>query len=127
VLTRFAGNANTDGIRHLLDLGNSVAAVCDEPHPYFDVAKKSTALHVAAWRGWHETVRFLIARGAPINDLDGKSRTPLFLAVKACVDSRWTSRRSPDSVAALIQAGATPQEFISTTGYAEVDHLPGLK
>ena len=31
--------------------------------PYFDIAKESTALHVAAWRARHDTVRFLIERG----------------------------------------------------------------
>ena len=50
LLAQFAGNANTDGIRELLDLGVDVSAVCKEADPYFDIAKDSTALHVAAWR-----------------------------------------------------------------------------
>ncbi len=127
LLTRFAGNNNIEGIRHLLDLGVPVNAVCTDPDPYFDIAKESTALHVAAWRGWHATVRFLIDEGSPVNALDAKSRTPLSLAVKACIASHWTSRRSPDSVAALLNAGSSPQEFTSPTGYAEIDDLLSLK
>jgi ankyrin repeat protein len=126
LLVQFAGNGNTDGIRLLLDLGVDIAATCKEPDPYFDVAKESTALHVAAWRARHDTVRFLIERGAPVNVFDGKTRTPLVLAVKACVDSQWTDRRSPESVAALIQAGAWTRRFVAPSGYAEVDALLGL-
>jgi ankyrin repeat protein len=107
----------------LLDLGVDVGTLYEEGDPYFDVAPKSTALHVAAWRARHETVRFLIERGAPVNALDGKSRTPLSLAVKACVDSYWTSRRSPESVDALLRAGATVKSVRYPCAYLEVDKL----
>src|SRR3989475_5157356 len=34
---------------------------------YFDIAKDSTALHVAAWKGVPPTVKLLIERGAPVD------------------------------------------------------------
>lgn len=122
LLAEFAGTANTDGVRHLLDLGVSVAARYDGD-PYFDIAKDSTALHVAAWKAWPRTVKLLIERGAPVNVQDAKGRTPLALAVKACVDSYWTNRRSPESVDALLQAGASVSDIDFPSGYAEVDEL----
>src|SRR5262249_47322037 len=106
LLAEFAGVGNLSGVRALLDCGVSAAATYEEGDPYFDIARSSTALHVAAWRGWPEVVSELIARGAPVNAVDGKRRTALMLAVKACVDSHWTDRRSPGSVRALLDAGA---------------------
>ncbi len=123
LLARFAGNGNTDGMRHLLHLGVSVAALDDEGDPYFEITPGSTALHAAAWRARHEAVRFLIERHAPINALDGKGRTPLALAVRSCVDSYWTDRRSPESVKALLAAGAVTTGITLPSGYAEVDEL----
>jgi len=122
-LAEFAGNGNTEGVRFLLDLGIDPGALFEEGDPYWDVARNSTALHVAAWRARHDTVKFLIARGAPVNALDGKGRTPLALAVRACVDSYWTARRSPESVAALLAAGASVSGILLPSGYAEVDAL----
>jgi len=122
-LAEFAGNDNTEGVRFLLDLGIDPGALFEEGDPYWDVARNSTALHVAAWRARHDTVKFLIARGAPVNALDGKGRTPLALAVRACVDSYWTARRSPESVAALLAAGASVSGILLPSGYAEVDAL----
>jgi ankyrin repeat protein len=91
--------------------------------PYFDIAKDSTALHVAAWKAWPKTVQLLIERGAPVNAQDAKGRTPLMLAVKACVNSYWTNRRSPESVEALLKAGASISGADFPCGYAEVDAL----
>ena len=91
----------------------SVAALYTEGDGYFEIAKDSTALHVAAWRAWHGTVRFLIERGAPIDARDGKGRTALALAVRACVDSFWTYRRSPESVQALLDAGTSVSDVVS--------------
>jgi ankyrin repeat protein len=65
----------------------------------------------------------LIAHGSPVNIVDGKGRTPLMLAVRACVDSYWTETRSPDSVAALLRAGATLEGVQYPCGYADVDAL----
>ena len=94
-------------MRHLLDCGISPGALYREGDGYFGIATDSTALHVAAWRAWPEVVKELIARGTPVDALDGRGRTALQLAIKACVDSFWTERRSPESVAALLDAGAS--------------------
>jgi ankyrin repeat protein len=123
LLAEFAGTANTDGIRRLLALGVKVDALYEEGDAYFDIAKNSTALHVAAWRASHATVRFLIESGAPIDTLDGKGRTPLALAVRACVDSYWAYRRSPESVQALLDAGASVSGVVYPSGYDAIDEL----
>jgi len=123
LLAEFAGNGNTEGVRHLLDLGVLVNARTAEGDGYFGVARDSTALHVAAWRAQHDTVRLLIDRGAQVDVRDGSGRTPLVLAVRACVDSYWTARRSPASVDALLRAGASTAEIRHPSGYDEVDDL----
>jgi ankyrin repeat protein len=122
LLAEFAGTWNTEGVRHLLDLGVPVTALY-EGDGYFGIAKDSTALHVAAWKGLPATVKFLIERGSPVNAKDAKGRTPLMLAVKACVDSYWTYRRTPESVDALLKAGASIDGVPYPSGYAEVDEL----
>ena len=122
LLAEFAGTWNTEGVRHLLDLGVPVTALY-EGDGYFDIAQDSTALHVAAWKGVPPTVTLLIERGAPIDAKDGKGRTPLALAVKACVDSYWMYRRTPESVRALLEAGASVSGVAVPSGYAEVDEL----
>jgi ankyrin repeat protein len=81
------------------------------------------ALHVAAWRASHATVWLLIERGAPVNIPDGRGRTPLALAVRACVDSYWAWRRTPESVEALLAAGADIGDVAFPSGYAAVDEL----
>jgi ankyrin repeat protein len=123
LLVEFAGNGNTAGVRNLLDLGVPVDALHARGDGYFGVAPNSTALHAAAWRARHDTVKLLIDRGASIDARDGEGRTPLALAVKACVDSYWTSGRSPESVAALLGAGASVAGVTYPSGYAEVDAL----
>lgn len=123
LLAEFSGTGNTEGVRQLLDLGVSPAALYSEGDPYFDLTKNSTALHVAAWRAWPSTVKLLIARGAPVNALDAKGRTALALAVRACVDSYWSYRRTPESVEALLTAGASVQGIEIPTGYDEIDKL----
>jgi hypothetical protein len=123
LLAEFAGTGNTDGVRQLLDLGVPAAALTEDGDAYFDVAKNSTALHSAAWRAWPSTVKLLIARGTPVDALDGKGRTALALAVRACVDSYWTQRRTPESVEALLGAGASVRAAEYPSGYVEVDEL----
>ncbi|HEU0141306.1 MAG TPA: ankyrin repeat domain-containing protein [Bryobacteraceae bacterium] len=123
LLAQFAGVGNLAGVRTLLDLGVSPAALYREGDGYFAIAKESTALHVAAWRAWPEVVKELIARGAPVNAQEAQGRTALQLAVKACVDSYWTERRSPDSVRALFEAGASTAGIELPTGYDEIDKL----
>jgi ankyrin repeat protein len=122
LLAQFAGNGNASGVRHLLACGVSPTARY-EGDAYMGIAPNSTALHVAAWRARPEVVRELIAHGAPVDATDGRGRTALSLAVKACVDSYWTSRRSPDSVAALLAAGASTAGIETPCGYDEVDAL----
>jgi ankyrin repeat protein len=78
---------------------------------------------VAAWRARHDTVRLLVARGAAVDAKDGRGRTPLALAVRACVDSYWSDRRSPESVRALLGAGASTAGIPFPSGYQEVDDL----
>jgi ankyrin repeat protein len=123
VLAEFAGNDNTGGVRHLLDLGVPVDARFREGDGYWGVARESTALHVASWRASHDTARLLIERGADVNLTDGRGNTPLLLAVKACVDSYWTERRKPDTVKALLAAGASTEGIPGKSGYDEVDAL----
>jgi ankyrin repeat protein len=123
LLAQFAGVGNSDGVRHLLDLGVDAGTLYTEGDGYFDVARNSTALHVAAWRAQHATVKLLIEQGAPVNLSDGKGRTPLALAVRACVDSYWTYRRSPESVQMLLAAGASVNGVEFPSGYREVDEL----
>jgi ankyrin repeat protein len=123
ILAAFAGIGNAAGVRNLLDLGVSPSAIFHQGDGYFGIARESTALHVAAWRGWSDVVKELIARGAAVNDLDGEGRSPLQLAVKACIDSYWVDRRTPHSVRALLDAGASKDGIILPTGYGEIDRL----
>jgi hypothetical protein len=58
-----------------------------------------------------------------VNAADARNRTPLQLAVKACIDSHLKARRQPDSVAALLAAGATTQGIKLPTGYDAIDAL----
>ena len=123
LLAKFAGTDNPPGVRQLLDVGVDVAAPFTEGDGYFDEPKHSLAIHVAAWRGRPAVVTLLIARGSPIDLPDAKGRTPLALAVKACVDSYWTEYRSPESVRALLEAGASTKGVDFPSGYDEVDEL----
>jgi hypothetical protein len=102
----FAGVGNTDGVNLLLDLGVAVGAV-HRGRGLFRVAKNASP-SVAAWRASHDAAP---ADRARIADRHARwqGRTPLMLAVRACVDSCWTRRRSPESVKALLDAGASVQ------------------
>jgi hypothetical protein len=122
LLAEFTGTWNTEGVRLLLDLGVPVTALY-RGDGYFDIADQSTALHVAAWKLRTDLVELLIQRGAPVDAKDGKGSTPLALAVKACVDSYWTERRSPGPARALLQAGASVEGVTYPSGFAEVDQL----
>jgi ankyrin repeat protein len=122
LLTEFTGTWNTAGVRHLLDLGVPVTALY-KGDGYFDIAPDSTALHVAAWQLRADLVQLLLERGAAVNARDGKARTPLMLAVKACVDSYWTERRTPEPARLLLQAGASTDGISFPSGYQAVDDL----
>jgi ankyrin repeat protein len=125
LLATFAGTDNAPGLDRLLDLGIAVDATVAHPDGYWGVAPNSTALHVASWRGAHEAVKLLLARGASSSTPDGNGRTPLQLAVRACVDSYWADRRTTESIEALLGAGASPDEVKMPTGYPEADALLG--
>ena len=88
-----------------------------------NLSKILGGLHAAAWRAHPETVKLLIARGAPINAVDAKGRTALQLAIKATVDSYWTRRRTTESIEALLRAGASTTDIELPTGYDEADSL----
>jgi len=123
LLARFSGPGNDAGVRTLLALGISPNALWDTGDGYWDLAPGSTALHVAAWRANHELVRTLISAGTGVHVCDARNRTAMQLAVKACTDSYWKYRRQPDSVAALLAAGATANGIDLPTGYEEIDRL----
>jgi len=123
LLARYAGTGNAAGVALLLDLGVDVAAPFAAGDGYFGVPPGSLAIHVAAWRARPDVVRVLVGRGAPVDLPDADGRTPLALAVKACVDSYWTERRSPESVRILLEAGASVRGVPHPCGYGEVDRL----
>ena len=122
-LSEFAGNGNAAGVRRLLELGIAVDAPYQEGDPYFGIPPGSLAIHVAAWRARHDVLRLLITRGSPLDTADGHGRTPLMLAVRACVDWYWTSLRSPESVRALLAAGASVRGVPYPSGYDEADEI----
>ena len=124
VLCKFSGTCNPPGVRALLDAGVPVASVWDTGDGYWGLAPNSTALHSAAWRAAHDVVPVLLERGAPVSVKDGKGRTPLQLAVRACVDTYWTEMAAPDTVRRLLEAGASPDEVPpEPSGYEPVDKL----
>jgi ankyrin repeat protein len=123
LLAKFAGTCNLPGVRALLDAGVDVAAPFTAGDGYWGTPPGSLAIHVAAWRACTAGVRLLLERGSPVDVPDALGRTPLALAVKACVDSYWTEYRTPDSVRALLEAGASADRVPFPSGYAEVDEL----
>ncbi len=123
LLARFSLCGNAAGVQQLLNLG----ILPNEPYRngdgYYGIPTGSLAIHVAAFRGYPEVVKTLIAAGSPVDVADKNGQTPLALAIKACVDSYWTARRSPESVKALLAAGASAENIPFPCGYEEVDKL----
>ncbi|MFC5862864.1 ankyrin repeat domain-containing protein [Acidicapsa dinghuensis] len=123
LLSQYAGTGCVEGMRVLMELGVAAAALNLEGDPYFEIAKSGTALHSGAWRLQHGAVKLLLERGVPVDAKDERGRTALMFAVRACVDSYWKSRRSPESIAMLLEAGASQESVSVPTGYAEADAL----
>ena len=123
LLAAFARVGNAEGVGHLLDAGIAVDEPYVEGEGYFDIAPDSTALHVAAWLGRPRVVRLLLERGADVHRQDGRGRTALALAVRACVDSYWTERRTPECVQLLLDAGGRTEGILLPSGYDAVDAL----
>src|SRR5207253_1064081 len=78
---------------------------------------------VAAWRASTDVAKLLVERGSPIDVPDPKRRTPLALAVKACVDSYWTDVCTPELPEVLLRAGASVRSVQVPTGRADIDEL----
>ena len=123
LMVRYAGVGNMAGITTLLDLRIPVDVAEPQGDGYHDRAPHATALHVASWRARHELVALLISRGADVNPRDGRGRSPLMLAVRACVDSYWVDEQSTASIAALLAAGASVEGVRYPSGYADADTL----
>lgn len=123
LLARFSSVGNLYGVSQLLNLGVDVNTPFKAGDGYFEIPKGSLAIHVAAWLAQPEVVKLLLARGAKADEPDANGKTPLALAIRACVDSYWMWRRSPDSVEALLEAGASVKNVPFPTGYTEVDQL----
>ena len=68
-------------------------------------------------------MKLLVARGAPLEAVNGRGATPLSLAVRALIEqSDWTPHASPEIVAVLLDAGArvdTVHPFPSGTPTAD--------
>ena len=122
LLGRFAGTCNPPGVARLLDIGVDVATPF-QGDGYWGEPEGSLAIHIAAWRACPPVVKLLLERGSPVDVPDPGGRTPLALAVKACVDSYWTEYRSPESVRLLLAAGASTRGVKYPSGYDEVDKL----
>jgi ankyrin repeat protein len=123
LLSRFSVGGNAVGVQQLLKIGVPVDAPYRMGDGYYMIPPGSLAIHVAAWRGFPAIVQVLIDAGSPVDTPDKHGHTPLALAVKACVDSYWAGRRSPDSVKALLAAGASANQITLPTGYNEIDVL----
>lgn len=123
LLSRFAVGGNAAGVQQLLNIGVPADAHYRMGDGYYGIPPESLAIHVAAWRGFPAIVQILIDAGSPVDVPDKHGQTPLALAVKASIDSYWKERRSPDSVKALLAAGASPKQIPLPTGYDEIDVL----
>jgi len=123
LLARFTGVGILPAVKCLLDLGVGVNTPFAEGDGYFSIPPNSLAIHVAAWRIQPAIVQLLLEKGAYVDRADVNGRTPLMLVVKAAVDSYWTGRRSPDPIAALLEAGASTAGVPFPSGYAEADAL----
>ena len=82
-----------------------------------DPAQKLTALHMAAYNGHTETVKYLIAQGATVDCRDAEGKTPL---IHACTGP------FAESVRVLIAAGADVNARDATEGFTPLMMAAGL-
>jgi ankyrin repeat protein len=123
LLAKFCAGGNLHGTRLLLQLGVPVNAPFIEGDGYYSTPPNSLPIHVAAWHNYPRVVQLLIDHGAVVNVPDANGDTPLMLNVRACTQSYWTWRRSPDAVAALLKVGASAAGVPYPCGYADIDEL----
>lgn len=123
LLSKFCASGNLNGAKLLLDLGVQINAPFTAGDGYYGTPPNSLPIHVAAWHNYPPVVQLLIDNGAAIDQPDANGDTPLMLNVRACTESYWTRRRSPDAVAALLKAGASADKAPFHCGYAEIDKL----
>jgi len=122
LLAQFAGNGNVEGMKRLLALDVKADALY-KGDGYFEVARNSTALHVAAWRGQPDVMKLLIQHGTDVNVRNGDGHTALHMAIRACVHAYWRRRRTPEWVEPLLKAGASLDGIEIPCGYEEADEL----
>lgn len=86
-----------------------------------------TALHCAAWKGWIDTVRLLIARGAALGWRDAThGSTPLGWAVHGSRFCQNPDGDYPACVRALLEAGSDPNEPANRFGGAHLETAEGV-
>ena len=105
LLIEFAGAENPRAVRLLLDLGFDIAVARTEPA----WSRGLTALHEAVGHCRLETVRLLIARGAPLDAKHARSdRAPADVALLSLTEqSEWTPNPTSIPIArALLEANA---------------------
>ena len=117
LLIDFAGSADVNAVRLLLDLGFDIAVARTEP-PW---SRGLTALHEATGHCRLETVELLVARGAPLAATHEQSgRTPLDVAlISITKQSEFTPHPKMLPIArALLDAGAPFAETSMTLAAA---------
>jgi ankyrin repeat protein len=117
-LVAFAAAGNTAGVALLLDLGFDPTL---RASPW--MSRDDTPLHAAIWRGRHEAAKLLIARGAPLEAVNGRGETPLTYALRAKLESHWTGVRTTETVETLLAAGADASVLTQPTGWDALDAL----
>jgi ankyrin repeat protein len=119
-VAEFAGAGNLAGLQILLDIGFAITSRTGRGG-----ARGDTALHAAIWRERTPIVKYLLARGTSLEEVNGHGDTPLEMAVKALTaQSEWTPHDSTDIVSALLAAGARVDSVRRfPTGAAAADAL----
>jgi hypothetical protein len=124
LLAEFAGTGNARRRAQPSRLRRQPGVGCiEEGDAYFGIARKSTALHVAAWRAQPEVVKELIARGAPVHAKDGKgARRSSSPSRPASIPTGRGGVRPTRSVPCSRRA-PRPPDIVVPCGYDDVDTL----